>query len=315
MLTFGAYIDSGSRLAITESSRRASIVSTQSMAMSLATLSGSPTVSTPAWHGIGLRRSSRGSFLPHPKLEPALILSDPHRPYHDKRAWDLVIKVGQFFKPQHLIVNGDLADFYSVSSHSKDPSRVNQLDSEIEDVNCGLDELDSLGALDKRFIAGNHEDRLTRYLQDRAPELFKMISIPELFKLKKRGWSYTPYKDDTKLGKLHATHDVGTAGRYAAYKALDTYQHSVVTGHTHRMSYVVEGNAVGEFKLSAQFGWLGDINKVDYMHKMVAMKNWALGFGVGYVHPTTGVAYLVPVPIIPVKDRYTCMVNGRYFEI
>jgi len=249
-----------------------------------------------------------------PKLEPALLISDAHRPYHSQRAWDLMLKVGEFLKPHHLVVNGDLADFYAVSSHSKDPRRAQQLDTEIADVNVGLDELDALGATNKQFIAGNHCDRLTRYLQDKAPELFSMIDIPQLFKLKDRGWDYTPYKDDTKIGKLHITHDVGTAGRYATYKALDTYQHSIITGHTHRLSYVVEGNAVGEFKLSASFGWLGDSDKVDYMHRVLVKKNWTLGFGVGYVHPKTGIAYLTPVPIIQAGDKLTCVVNGRYFD-
>lgn len=249
-----------------------------------------------------------------PKLESILIISDAHRPYHDKRAWDLMLQVGKAFKPLHLVVNGDLADFYAVSSHSKDPRRAQQLDVELVDVNVGLDELDALGAKHKKFVAGNHCDRLTRYLQDRAPELFSMISIPELFKLEQRGWLYTPYKDDTKVGKLHITHDVGTAGRYAAYKALDTYQHSIVTGHTHRLSYIVEGNAVGEFKLSASFGWLGDVEKVDYMHKVMVKKNWALGFGVGYINPATGIAYLTPVPIITAGGIYSCVVNGRYFQ-
>lgn len=249
-----------------------------------------------------------------PKLEPILLISDAHRPYHDQRAWDLVLEVGRFIKPVHLIVNGDLADFYAVSSHSKDPRRVQQLDEEIADVNFALDQLDALKAKQKKFIAGNHCDRLTRYLQDKAPQLFSMIDIPNLFKLNQRGWEYTPYKSDTKVGKLHITHDVGTAGRYAAYKALDTYQHSIVTGHTHRLSYVVEGNAVGEFKLSANFGWLGDAEKVDYMHRVMVKKNWALGFGVGHIHPTTGIAYLVPVPIITAGGKYSCVVNGRYFE-
>lgn len=248
-----------------------------------------------------------------PKLRSVLILSDPHRPYHDQRAWDLVIKVGESFKPDVLVVNGDLADFYSVSSHSKDPRRTQQLDVEVKDVNFALDELDALGATDKRFIAGNHEDRLTRYLQDKAPELFTLLDIPDLFKLRQRGWAYTPYKQDTKIGKLHATHDVGSAGRYSTYKALDMYQHSVITGHTHRLSYIVEGNVVGEHKLSASFGWLGDVEKIDYMHRAKAMKDWALGFGVGYINPATGIAYLTPVPIITAGGVYSCVVNGKFF--
>lgn len=247
-------------------------------------------------------------------LEPVLIVPDAHRPYHDERAWNLMLKVGKALKPAHLIVIGDLADFYAVSSHSKDPSRTLHLDEEIADVKVGLDELDALGATDKKFIAGNHEDRLTRYLQDKAPALFKMVQIPELFGLEERGWEYTPYKADTKLGKVNLTHDVAAAGRNATFKALDTYQHSVVTGHTHRMQYIVEGNATGEYKLSAMFGWLGDRTKIDYMHRALVYKNWALGFGVGYVHATTGIAYLVPVPIIETQGVYTCVVNGTYYE-
>lgn len=221
-----------------------------------------------------------------------------------------MLKVGKAFRPTHLIVMGDLADFYSVSSHSKDPRRIAHLDEEVDDVNRGLDELDALKATSKKFIAGNHEDRLTRYLQDKAPQLFNVVSIPELLRLRERGWTYTPYKSDTKLGRVHFTHDVGNAGRNATFRALDTYQHSVVTGHTHRLQYVAEGNAVGEYKLSAMFGWLGDRSKIDYMHRASVNKNWALGFGVGYVHPKSGVVYLTPVPIV----SYTCVVNGEFYK-
>lgn len=244
------------------------------------------------------------------KLESILIIPDVHRPFHDPRAWDLVMRVGQKFKPHHLLVIGDFADFYSVSAHEKHPDRAMRLVEELADVRTGLDELDRLKAKHKIFVAGNHEDRLTRYLRDKAPELFHLTGITELFQLRERGWDYVPYKADTKIGKLHATHDVGYAGRNAAFRALDVYQHSIVTGHTHRLQYIVEGNAVGEFKLSAQFGWLGDASQVDYMHRVNVNKNWALGFGMGYLHPTTGVAYLVPVPIV----GYTCVVNGEYFE-
>ena len=248
------------------------------------------------------------------RLEPALIVSDAHRPYHDERAWQLMLRVGRAIQPHHLICIGDLADFYTVSSHSKDPRRALKLDEELEGIEVGLKELDALGAVNKKFIAGNHEDRLTRYLQDKAPELFGLVTIPKLLKLEERGWHYTPYKSDTKVGRVNFTHDVAAAGRNATFKALDTYQHSVVTGHTHRMQYIVEGNATGEYKLSAMFGWLGDRTKIDYMHRALVYKNWALGFGIGYVHPSTGIAYLVPVPIIETHGVYTCVVNGVYYE-
>jgi hypothetical protein len=220
------------------------------------------------------------------------------------------MKVGRWLRPHIIVSNGDFADFYTVSSHSKDPARANKLQEELADCNEGLDQLDALGAKRKIFVGGNHEDRLRRYMEDKAPEVASLVDIPTLFHLKERKWDYVPYKFDTKLGKLHITHDVGTAGRFSAYRALDTYQHSIITGHSHRMSYVVEGNAVGQFKLSANFGWLGDRTKVDYMHRVMVNKNWPLGFGVGYIHKKTGIAYLSPIPIV----AYTCVVNGHLFE-
>jgi predicted phosphodiesterase len=244
------------------------------------------------------------------KLESVLIIPDTHIPYEDARAWDLMMKVAKTFKPEQIVIQGDFPDFYAVSSHSKDPDRKSNLEWEVAAVKKRLDEVDALGAKTKHWIAGNHDDRLRRYLSDKAPELFGLVGIPQLFDLTKRGWTYTPYKEHRKIGRLYATHDVGTAGRFATYKALDTYQHSVITAHTHRMSYLVEGNSVGEYKLSASFGWLGDVNQVDYMTKAVARKNWTLGFGVGYLHKETGVAYLTPVPIV----KYTVVVNGVFFQ-
>lgn len=244
------------------------------------------------------------------RLKSMLIIPDTHRPYHDKRAWGLMLKVARQLKPETVVVLGDFADCFGVSSHSKDPRRAMRLDSEIEDVNLGLDELDSLKAKEKIFIAGNHEDRLQRFLQDSAPELFNLIDIPRLLKLKARGWEYVPYKSDTKVGKVHFTHDVGHAGRSSVFQCLDTFQHSNVTGHTHRLAYVVEGNALGEHKISAQFGWLGDVKQADYMHRAKANKNWALGFGIGYLDEASERVYLMPVPIVD----YTCVVNGKLFK-
>lgn len=248
------------------------------------------------------------------KLEPVLFVPDAHHPFADMQAWRLLLKVGRVLKPKHLVVLGDIADFYAVSSHSKDPGRRAALIEEVAYVNARLDELDRLGAKNKLMVEGNHCDRLGRYLADKAPELFGLVSTQDLLRLRERGYAFAPYKHALRLGKLWITHDVGTAGRYATYKALDTFQHSSITAHTHRLSYVVEGNATGEQKLSATFGWLGSADQISYMHRFNVLKNWALGFGVGYLHPSRGVVYVTPVPIVKVGRRYTCVVNGTLYE-
>lgn len=242
------------------------------------------------------------------KLKKVLFVPDTHVPYHDPKAWRLMIKVAKSFKPDIINIQGDFADFYAVSSHSKNPNRRRNLEWEVQEVKEKLDELDSIGARTKIFVAGNHCDRLERYLMDRAPELFNVVRIPDLFDLRKRGWRYVPYKSDTRIGKLYTTHDTGCAGRNAVFRNLDAYQHNVVTGHTHRLAYIVEGNAKGEAHVSASFGWLGDVKQVDYMNRIKAARDWALGFGVGYL-AENGTVYVQPVPII----NYTAVVEGKHY--
>lgn len=241
------------------------------------------------------------------KLEKILFIPDSHVPYQDKAAFKLMLKAGKIFGPDHVVILGDFADFYGVSSHSKDPNRAFKLKEEIEAVKEALDQVKTLGAETNAFVAGNHEDRLERYLRDKAPELFNFISIPKILELKEKGFSYTPYKQAYKIGKMNVTHDTGVAGRYAHYKALDTFQHNIIIGHTHRLGYAVEGDAQGNRHVTAMFGWLGDVKEIDYMHQVKARKEWSLGFGIGHMDPKTGVVYLSPVPII----NGTCLIEGQ----
>ena len=247
-------------------------------------------------------------------LKKIAFFGDVHRPYHHRKAWSLFLAVMQEFKPDILVCMGDLADFYKVSSFAKDPAREFSFKDEVEDCNLALDQLDALNPERKIFIAGNHEDRLTRYLQKEAPELFGLVDIPTLFKLDLREWEYIPYKSHIKIGKIYCTHDVGTAGRYSLFKAADTFQHPVVVAHTHRFGMVVEGDATGKHFPAAQFGWLGDVEKVDYMHKIKAKREWALGFGIGYQNTETGVTHLQAIPIVNGKG-HSCVISGKEYRV
>lgn len=243
-------------------------------------------------------------------LQSMLIIPDTHAPYHDKRAWRLMMKAAKANKPEIIIILGDFADCYAVSSHRKDPRRINMLDEELNEVGGLLDELDALGAKRKVFVSGNHESRMERYLQDQAPELFNVVSMRGLLKIKKRGWEWVDYLQDIKIGKVYYTHEAGAGtGRPMAHKTLDTYHHSVATGHGHRTLYIVESDATGNAMVSAQFGWLGDLSKIDYAHRIKATKDWSLGFGWGYMRPN-GYTYLQPITMV----EYSCVLNGKLYE-
>lgn len=239
------------------------------------------------------------------------IVTDVHSPFEHKRGWRIVLDALEDFKADTFVSLGDFMDCLSVSHWSKSPDRALSLKDEVDHAKAMLDEIEARTPGARRiFVGGNHEDRLQRYLQDKAPELFQFIDIPKLLHLEERGWEYVPYKQSIRIGKLNLTHDVGSAGRYNVYKALDTFQSPIATGHTHRLGYVVEGDATGDSQVSAQFGWLGDVEQVDYMHRVKARRDWALGFGYGYVDRKTGFAYLVPVPIV----NSTAIVEGRFYN-
>ncbi len=253
------------------------------------------------------------------QLKRIAFIPDCHAPYHNKKALSLTLKVLQDFSPDILVCLGDLCDFYSISKFSKSAARQMDIHTEILAANEILDDLDLLSASQKIFIEGNHEYRWIKYLRDKAPQVeflpdFATVDIPRLYKLESRGWSYTPYKDSYHLGKLWITHDVGTVGRYSVFRAADTFQSPIVMAHTHRLVYVVEGNALGEHFPAIQFGWLGDASKVDYAHKALVNRFWSLGFGIGYMG-IKGEVHLQAVPIIELDGRLSCVVEGKEYSI
>lgn len=239
-------------------------------------------------------------------LEKWLLLPDVHVPFHSTAAFNLVLRAAESAKIKNIVCLGDFADFYAVSSHPKPPDRRADLQWEVDEVNKALRRLESTFTGKKKFCAGNHCDRLSRYLSDRAPELFGTLKIEELFGLKQNGWEYTPYKSFTKVGKLHLTHDCGKAGPNAHRDAMNAFQGNVVLGHTHRLGYAVEGNVKGEPHVGAMLGWLGDPEQCDYMFKVRAARDWAHGFGLAYKEPN-GNVHVVPIPIVGGK----CLVEGK----
>jgi hypothetical protein len=43
-------------------------------------------------------------------------------------------------------------------------------------------------------------------------------------------------------------------------------------------------------------GWLGNVYEVDYLHRLSAIREWSLGFGIIHVEPS-GLSHLQPIRI------------------
>ncbi len=239
--------------------------------------------------------------------ERILFVPDTHAPFHDQEAWNIMLLAAQVFRPTMVVHLGDMADCYSVSTHSRDPKRVTLLEDELCVVKDLLAQLGSLPSVRRKiFIGGNHEDRLRRYLWDKAPALYGLVSIPELLGLERLGWEWFDYGDGTRIGKLYVTHDLGFAGRYGVRRSLAAAGCNIVIGHLHQMCVVYDGSAMGDTHVAACFGWLARADVAhDYKHKIKAMKEYQHGFGLGYMTPD-GDVHLRGVPIV----NGSCFIEG-----
>jgi predicted phosphodiesterase len=170
-----------------------------------------------------------------------VILSDIHLPYHDEKALAITMAYLKENVPDQIILNGDIADFYSVSSYEKQMKHRKGFEEEVEAVVSFLRQLRKDFPDTKiSFTEGNHETRLRKYLQRNAMELSDMgiLSISNLFELASMDIDYYPADRPVEIGKLMITH--GELARKGAGSTArghrDKYNTSVAIGHIHRGS-------------------------------------------------------------------------------
>lgn len=184
------------------------------------------------------------------------IISDIHVPYHDPFAIEAALNAIQVFGPDYVIINGDMLDFYALSSFDRDPERINtlqlELDTAVEEVIEPLQKAVGPG-VDIDMTEGNHEARLKKYLW-RHPEIasLRIMSVPNLMGLPEMGIDYVTGGIKVN-GDVVVTH--GTTVRKWAGNSVRgemekrRFGWSMVMGHIHRqgkfMTWSRQGNIWG----------------------------------------------------------------------
>ena len=231
-------------------------------------------------------------YEPKAKIKPgkakskgtALIIPDCHIPYHDQRAYELMLKVAQDVKDlKEIVILGDYADFYAASAHGKHPKFTHVLMDEISQVRKELERLAKMFPKVKRvFIQGNHEYRLERYIYNNAPDLFGIIDTRSILCLDELGYEFVPYGSNQKYSvmgsKLYARHEPIGGGTHAANSTVDKAGCSMVFGHIHRIQQYRKVFIDGADHMAASVGWLGDKDS-PVMGYLKNHAQWQLAFG------------------------------------
>ncbi len=171
--------------------------------------------------------------------------TDEHFPFQDDQAREAAMMIVQDFDPHLLVVGSDGMDFYDISTFDKDPKRVKvDIQKEIDLWKGGVREwAEAAPNARKRYIPGNHEDRLRRYLW-RHPEIaaLEALRLDKLLDFEALGieWDEREYDNSEivlfdKLSIRHGKYVRAAAGMSArAELEADRYSISCMTGHTHR---------------------------------------------------------------------------------
>ena len=80
------------------------------------------------------------------RLRKVLFLTDTHSPFPLKEAYNLIEKVVREVLFDEVVVGGDFPDFYSISAHSKNPSRAGKFEEEVAVTNTLLRQVESWGS-------------------------------------------------------------------------------------------------------------------------------------------------------------------------
>ncbi len=165
-----------------------------------------------------------------------LVIPDCQIPYHDPRSIKAVEGVMKDFHWDRGVILGDFMDFNCISSHNERNLRAVEGTTIEADYEIGNKILDRWQKYIPNwdYIEGNHEDRMTRYI-DANPRLEGSIEVPKGLRLKERGINWVPYWSDgkpLKIGNAYFIHGKYTSEHHAK-KHVSRYGVNVFYGHLH----------------------------------------------------------------------------------
>lgn len=159
------------------------------------------------------------------------------RPLHDPRAIAIALQFIRDFKPQTVILGGDILDCGAISHHNdRKPGRVEglRLFSDATELQEKVfQRLDAQASIENRiYITGNHEDWLND-LVEQNPGLEGLVDLRRLLHLGDR-WRVLPQGAAYQLGKLWFIHgDQLRGGEHCAKAAVLQWERNVRFGHHH----------------------------------------------------------------------------------
>lgn len=221
-------------------------------------------------------------FKPYVVNRPGycLIIGDIHFPCYHRTTVELAVQEAKRNNAAVVILNGDTLDCHEISDHNKDP----RMPRYVEEIKIGRQFLSwlrqELPGADIVYKIGNHEERLDRYINTRAPALQELdgFNTYSLLQFDKHGVVEVRDKRIIKLGKLPVLHGHEYRGGGGVNPARWLYtrtQYTAICSHFHRTSEHSEKNLHGDFQATWSIACACDLHP-DYD----PLNKWNNGFAI-----------------------------------
>jgi len=224
-------------------------------------------------------------------------LTDWHVPFEDGKAINAVFKFCKKIQPEIIIVH-EIHDFYSLSRFDKDPSRINNLQDELDRANEYLAILRGICPKSRIILLNsNHLDRLRKYLWRQAVELssLRSLKLSNLLELEKNN---IEYGGDMFIYKKFLFKHGDIVRKFSSYTAkaeFDKEGMSGCSGHSHRLGKLYTTKRGGKY-VWVESGCLCDL-KPEYI---MGVADWQHGFSL--ISFKGNSFYATPIPILADYD-------------
>lgn len=207
-----------------------------------------------------------------------IVINDVHIPFEDNLAVNSIFDFIDYYKPDVVVLNGDIIDFYQVSSFIKNPMNKS-VSAEIKLVNAFLTKLRNL-CPDSRIIykEGNHENRLQKYLLQNANAIFDLVTDLYQVKVGINELNIEYIVEPFKIGNLWHLHGHEKPGgaynpEYITNVLWQYINNHFICGHYHRNQEKVFKRA-----LDRETFWAGAVGYLAGDLEYAVLNKWSQGF-------------------------------------
>ena len=226
------------------------------------------------------------------------IIADLHIPFQSDVHLEQAIKILKDEKPDVIVVDGDLIDFFEISKYNTDPSLDFFLEKQIPMAKDFLSELRRDHPLTKIIlVCGNHEFRVRSYLINHARAIYKFLErevapdgiLPTALKLNELNiewvdtlsgaarWTDTYfYLDNIKIGHFDKVSNPVIPAGMTVRGLMSRGGGSYVQAHVHRAAIIYNTDYEGNLTFGVETPCLASD---PYYRKYV---NWQRGLSVLY---------------------------------